>query len=144
MLCLQNWSLSHLQSGEGGGSGWVWGTREWCPNLTMEILGFCWDTLLRKAPLLLPAQPFYVELQPMRGFWCQVKSGNHWAKCPMMFSSVQFSLSVVSYSLWPHGPQHARLPCPSPTPRACSSSCPWSWWSHLTISSSVIPFSSCL
>ena len=45
-------------------------------------------------------------------------------------------------SLWPHGLQHARLPCPSPTSRACSNSCPSSWWCHPTISSSVIPFSS--
>ena len=60
------------------------------------------------------------------------------------FSSVQFSCSVVSNSLWPHGLQHARPPCPSPTPRVYSNSCPLSWWCHPTISSSVIPFSSCL
>ena len=60
------------------------------------------------------------------------------------FASVQFSRSVVSDSLWPHGLQHARLPCPSPTPGACSNSCPLSWWCHPTISSSAIPFSSCL
>ena len=59
------------------------------------------------------------------------------------FSSVQFSRSVVSHSLWPHGLQHARPPCPLPTPRACSNSCPSSWWCHPTTSSSVIPFSSC-
>ena len=59
------------------------------------------------------------------------------------FSSIHFSRSVVSNSLWPHGPQHARPPCPSPTPRVYSNSCPLSWWCHLTISSSVIPFSSC-
>ena len=57
-------------------------------------------------------------------------------------SSVQFSSSVVSNSLWPHGLQHARPPCPSPTPRAYSNACPLSWWCHPTISSSVIPFSS--
>ena len=57
------------------------------------------------------------------------------------FNSVQFSCSVVSDSLQPHGLQHARLPCPSPTPWACSNSCPLSWWCHPTISSSVIPFS---
>ena len=57
--------------------------------------------------------------------------------------SVQFSRSVVSNSLWPHGLQHIRPPCPSPTPGACSSSCPSSQWCHPTISSSVIPFSSC-
>ena len=56
---------------------------------------------------------------------------------------VQFSRSVVSDSLWPHGLQHARLPCPSPTPRACSNSCPSSRWCHPTTSSSAVP-SSCL
>ena len=58
--------------------------------------------------------------------------------------TVQFSPSVVSDSLQPHGPQHARLPYPSPTPRACSSSCSLSQWCHPAISSSAIPFSSCL
>ena len=57
------------------------------------------------------------------------------------FSSVQFSCSVVSDSLWPHGPQHARSPCPSPTPGVYSNSCPLSQWCHPAISSSVIPFS---
>ena len=55
-----------------------------------------------------------------------------------------FSNSVMSDSLWPHGLQHARLPCASSSPGACSNSCPLSWWCHPTISSSVIPFSSCL
>ena len=55
-----------------------------------------------------------------------------------------FSHSVVSDSLQPHGMQHARLPCPSLSPGACSNSCPLSLWCHPTISSSVIPFSSCL
>ena len=59
-------------------------------------------------------------------------------------SSVQFSHSVMPDSLHPHGLQHARPPCPSPAPRVCSSSCPSSQWCHPTISSSVIPFSSCL
>ena len=54
-------------------------------------------------------------------------------------SSVQFSHLVVSDSLRPHGLQHARCPCPSPTPGACSNSCPLNWWCHSTISSSVIP-----
>ena len=57
---------------------------------------------------------------------------------------VQFSHSVVSDSLWPHWMQHTRPPCPSPTPRVYSNSSPLSQWCHLTISSSVIPFSSCL
>ena len=64
--------------------------------------------------------------------------------CCYQFSSVHFNGSVVSNSLRPHGLQHARLPCPSPTPRACSNACPLSQWCHPTISSSVIPFSSCL
>ena len=50
----------------------------------------------------------------------------------------------MSNSLWPHGLQHARRPCPWPTPGACSNSCPSSQWDHPTISSSVVPFSSCL
>ena len=54
--------------------------------------------------------------------------------------SVVFSHSVVSDSLQPHGLQHARLPCPSPTPEACSNACPSSRWCHPTISSSVVPF----
>ena len=60
------------------------------------------------------------------------------------FKSYQFSHSVMSDSLWPHGLQHTRPPCPSSTPRVYSNSCPLSWWCHPNISSSVIPFSSCL
>ena len=56
-------------------------------------------------------------------------------------TSVQFSHSVVSNSSQPHGLQHARPPCPSPTPRVYWDSCPLSRWIHSTISSSVIPFS---
>ena len=55
-----------------------------------------------------------------------------------------FSRLVVSSSLWPHGLQHARLLCPSPSPGACSNSCPLSQWCHPTVSSSVVPFSSYL
>ena len=57
--------------------------------------------------------------------------------------SVQSSCSVVSYSLRPHESQHNRPPCPSPTPGVYSNSCPSSRWCHPTISSSVVPFSSC-
>ena len=57
--------------------------------------------------------------------------------------SVWFSYSVVFDSLWPHESQHARPPCPSPTPGVHSDSCPLSRWCHSAISSSVIPFSSC-
>ena len=57
-----------------------------------------------------------------------------------LFSSVQFSRSVVSDCLWPHGLQHTRPPCPSPTPGVHSNSCPLSRWCHPTSSSSVVPF----
>ena len=55
-----------------------------------------------------------------------------------------FSCSVVSDSLWSYGLQHSRPPCPSSTPGACANPCPLSWWCHPTISSSVVPVSSCL
>ena len=57
--------------------------------------------------------------------------------------SVQFSRSVMADSLRPHELQHARPPCPSPTSGVHPNPCPWPWWCHPTISSSVIPFSSC-
>ena len=62
--------------------------------------------------------------------------------CSYQFSSVQFSHSVMSDSLWPHELQHANPPCPSSTPRVYPNSCPLSQWCHPTISSSVVPFSS--
>ena len=61
----------------------------------------------------------------------------------ILVSSVQFSHSVVSNSLGPHELQHARPPCPSPTPGVHPNPCPSSWWCHPTISSSDVPFSSC-
>ena len=61
--------------------------------------------------------------------------------CPLL---LLLNHSVVSNSLRPHGLPHARLPCPSPSPRAWSNSCPLSRWCRSTISSSVVPFSSCL
>ena len=66
----------------------------------------------------------------------------HQAPQSSAISSIQLSCSVMSDSLQPHGLQHTRLPCPSPTPRACSNSCPLRWWCHPTFSSSVVPFSS--
>ena len=64
--------------------------------------------------------------------------------CLSTYSSVQFSCSVMSNSLGPHGLQHAKLPCPSPTPIAYSNSCPLRLWCHSVISSSVVPFFSCI
>ena len=71
-----------------------------------------------------------------------MQQSHSWAY--IQFSSVQFSRSVVSDSLRPHGLQHARPPCPSPTPRVHPNPSPSSQWWHPTISSSVVPFSSCL
>ena len=75
-------------------------------------------------------------------FWYSTK---HWypqlSEKAMKILLLLFSRSVMSYSWWPHGLQHARLPCPSSSPGACSNSRPLSRWSHPTISSSVIPFS---
>ena len=65
-----------------------------------------------------------------------------WSK--FSFYLLLFPHSVVSNSLQPHGLPHTRLPCPSPSPRACSNSCPSRWWCHPIISSSVVPFSFCL
>ena len=70
-------------------------------------------------------------------------SSGFWRVTLIQFSSVQFSRSVVSNSLWPHELQHTRPLCPSPTPRVHSDSRPSSQWCHPAISSSVIPFSSC-
>ena len=67
----------------------------------------------------------------------------YWFNLYAEFSSVQFNHSVVSDSLQPHELQHARPPCPSPTPRVHSDSCPSSRWCHPAISSSIVPFSSC-
>ena len=75
---------------------------------------------------------------------------NHYKKCNQHWlakqkeASVQFSHSVMSDSLQPHESQHARPPYPSPTSGVYSDSCPSSWWCHPTISSSVVPVSSCL
>jgi len=75
---------------------------------------------------------------------CISGKNSSWSWCAtvsIQFSSV--SQSVVSESRRPYGLQHSRLPCPPPTPRACSNLWPLSWWCHPTISSPVIPFSSC-
>ena len=74
----------------------------------------------------------------------KLDSGRPWEAPSVQFHSVQFSHSVMCDSLWPRGLQHARPPCLSPTPGACSNSCRLSQWCHPTISSSVVPFSFCL
>ena len=96
--------------------------------------------------VLLVAEPnhFNYALTAIIG-WCrQVSKSLTLLVDDIARISVQFSHSFMSDSLPPHGLQNTRLPCPSPTPGACSDSCPLSQWCHPTISSSVIPFSSCL
>ena len=81
----------------------------------------------------------------MSEFWWQ-HSGLEWKQWSnyslRRVLELLFILSVVSDSLWPHGLQHVRFPCPSLSPRVCSNSCPLSQWCHPTISSSVTYFSS--
>ena len=87
-------------------------------------------------------KPAYSTLQRKRGYFvCHGIILKFYKKYSVMLS---FSPSFMSNSLRPHGLQHTRLSCPSTSPGACSNSCPMSWWCHPTISSSVIPFSSCL
>ena len=69
--------------------------------------------------------------------WASRNSLSVWSVSSVQFSSV----AVMSDSLWSHGVQHARPPCPAPTPRVYSNSCLLNWWCHPTISSSVVPFS---
>ena len=78
-----------------------------------------------------------------RSVWSWERTLNSWCKFRSWGYSVQFSRSVMSDSLRPHGLQHARPPCPSPTPTVHPNPCPLSQWCHPTISSSVVLFSSC-
>ena len=98
--------------------------------IQLQNLDFIWS--VRVPPLQADVGPMVKS-----SWWCIKIRGS----CGEDFS-VQFSCSVVSDSLWPNGLQHIRLPCPSPTPRAYSNSCPSHRWCHPTISSSVLPFSS--
>ena len=85
------------------------------------------------------------EIMPFAATWIEIIILNEVrrTKTNIMWYSVQFSRSVMSDSLRPHESQHARPPCPSPTPRVHSDSHPSSQWCHPAISSSVVPFSSC-
>ena len=94
----------------------------------------------------------YLYVKHIKSAWycCYSAFGDHrllgYSRSPRipLWQCFQFSHLVVSDSLWPQGLQQARLPCPSPTPGACSKSCSSGWWCHPNISSSVVPFSSCL
>ena len=110
-----NWELPEVQTGYRKGRG----ARDQIDNI-------CW--IIEKASEFQKNVYF---------FFCD------YAKAFDCLSSVQCNRSAVSSSLWPHGLQHARSSCPSPSPGACSNSCPSGRWWHATISSSVVP-SSCL
>ena len=84
------------------------------------------------------------SLENINCFKIRVKCKIPVATSSILISSVQFSRSVMSNSLWPHKSQHARPPCPSSPPGVYSNSCPLNQWCHPTISPSVFPFSSCL
>ena len=81
------------------------------------------------------------KLNLFRGFWVAKPTKPFALESSSFKVTVQFSCSVLSDSLWPHGLQHDRPPCPLPTPRAYSNSYPPHWWCHQNISSSVVPFS---
>ena len=88
--------------------------------------------------------PSFVDIIYIHHFFLKIPSKEE-QECDYYAGScsVQFSRSVVSNSLWPREPQHARPPCPSPTPGVHPNSCPLNWWGHPTLSSSVVCFSSC-
>ena len=92
----------------------------------------------------LDLKQLFVQHFPLISHWVAVSVINHLPADLSAGVSVQFSRSFVSNSLLPCGLQHARPPCPSSSPRVYSNSCPLTRWCHPTISSSVIPFSSCL
>ena len=92
----------------------------------------------------LPTSVFWPgEFHGLYSLWGRTESDTT-EQLSLQFSSVQFSCSVMSDSLRSHGPKHTRPPCLSPIPEVYSNLCPSSWWCHPTISSSVVPFSSCL
>ena len=88
---------------------------------------------------------FYIMLSVIHQNVCalQIRNQSIISQLSRKHSSVQFSLSVLSNFLQTCETQQTRPPCPSPTPRVHPNSCPLSWWCHPTISSSVVPFSSC-
>ena len=105
----------------------------------------CFDFVFRFSLSLNPQNLwFFSVIHLYQVSWSFSFDPHGYIYSPHFHSSVQFSRSVVSDSLRSRGLQHTRPPCPSPTLRVYSNSCPSSWWWHPTISSSVVPFSSCL
>ena len=109
-----------------------------CPSVCVDILSFLLNRCLGVRLLGRIISVCFLRNSLFLPVWepqCITRGPYH---------SVQFSRSVMSNSLQSHGLQHARPPCPSPTSRACSNSCPSNQWCHPAISSSVVPFSFCL
>ena len=105
-----------------------------------------WSSLSFHSIENLPPTPAPQRLNPGLLLWRWILycwATRHACKLHLLALSVQFSRSVFSNSLRPHESQHARPPCPSPTPGVHSDSRPWSRWCHPAISFSVVPFSSC-
>ena len=107
-----------------------------------EVAQSC-PTLSDPTDCTLPGSCVHGILQARVLEWGAIAFSNICTINSLLFSQ-SVSHSVVSDSLQPHGLQHARLPCSSPSPRVCSNSCPSSRWCHPNISSSVVPFSPCL
>ena len=112
------------------------------PHPMVEVPGN--DTALCKMHLTLPWSFPSLCFQYYLLFFVSHYSCLPLSPIPLSCQTFQFSQSVVSNSLWPHAPQHTRPPCPSPTPGVHPNPCPLSQWCHPTISSSVVPFFSCL
>ena len=111
-----------------------------------RLTEFCQENALVTTNMLFQQykRKLYIWTSPDDQYWNQIDYILWSQRWRSSISSVQFSCSVVSDSLRPHGPQHTRPSCPSPTPGVYSNSCPLSQWCHPIISSSVISFSSCL
>ena len=136
--------VSHSKSG----FGYSWGKKKNLKplGLTSQMTTICWT----ECKAQLGREHILHFAVDSANFFCPHNKGasSHLLSClhhhfSQTFSSVQFSHSIMSNSLQPHESQHARPRCPSPTPRVYPNSCPSSWWCHLTISSSVVPFASC-
>ena len=110
----------------------------------LEFLGFLYSYLLCIPKSNLPIEPglYLISVLPFRVLVLAWQSSQCIHYCISQVS-VQFSRSVVSDSLRPRELRHTRPPCPSPTPGVHPNPYPWSWWCHPTVSSSVVPFSSC-
>ena len=123
---------------------WEWPHSSYCacpnqykPQKTNSGAHFENHTLQELTPGLCEQPQFAMNYVFCSTFWTWTIPAATWT------ALLSFSCSVASSSLWPHGLQYTRLPCPPPSPRACSNSPPSSWWCHPTISCSVVPFSSC-